>query len=123
MFGPYGDKLFHLTGYNQIHPGTIFIIGKNTGGFFHLSTAISFGIDFQGDFTLAAGGDLSRKRDSRTTSAGFYAIHIQHRISLILDDKVVYDGGIFQHRGEFMMGLRGKNMWCRIIFGTNANCN
>jgi hypothetical protein len=76
MLGPYGDKLFHLTGYNQIHPRAIFIIGINAGGFLHFSTAISFGIDFQGNFSLAAGGDLSRKRDSRAPSAGLYAFNI-----------------------------------------------
>jgi hypothetical protein len=76
MLGTYGDKLFHLTGYNQIHPRAIFIIGINTGGLPHFSTAISSGIDFQGNFPLATGGDLSRKRDGRAPSAGFYAFNI-----------------------------------------------
>ena len=75
MPGPYGDKLFYLAGYCQIDPRSAFVIGINAGGFPHFSTAISLGIDFQGNFPLAAGGDLSRIRDSRTPSAGFYAIH------------------------------------------------
>jgi hypothetical protein len=76
MLGLYGDKLFYLAGYNQVHPWANFIIGINAGGFLHFSAAISFGIDFQGNFSLAAGGDLSRIRDSRAPSAGFYAIHL-----------------------------------------------
>jgi hypothetical protein len=76
MFWTNGDKFFHLTGDNQIQPRTIFIIGINTGGLFHFPTAITFGVDFQGYFSLATGGDLPRKRDSRAPSAGLYPIHI-----------------------------------------------
>jgi hypothetical protein len=48
----------------------IFIIGMNLGSFPHTPTAITGCIQFQGDLSLAAGGDLSRIRDSRAPSAG-----------------------------------------------------
>jgi hypothetical protein len=40
------------------------------GLLFHLVAAETAGVDLDDDFSLAAGGDLSRKRDSGAASAG-----------------------------------------------------
>ena len=109
MLGQNGGKFFHLPRNYQVHPAPFFVIGINTGGFLHAASAIAFGIDLQGYFSLAAGGDLSRIRDRRAPSAGLDAIHRQRCITLVLNDKVVHDPGIFQNRGKVISRFREKD--------------
>jgi hypothetical protein len=85
------------------------VVGNDLGGFFEFSAAVASRLNLDADFPLAAGGDLSRKRDSRTTSAGPHVGDQQWRPALILDDKIVHDVGPLDHGRKFKNLLREKN--------------
>lgn len=52
-------------------------------------SAVTFGINFDRDFSLTAGRDLPRVRDSRTPSRGFNLDNLQRRIPFILNNKIM----------------------------------
>jgi hypothetical protein len=63
-----------ITAYGQGQSRPCRVVGDNRGLFFHAVTAVAAGINLDAYFTLAAGGDLSRKRDRGAASAGEHLI-------------------------------------------------
>ena len=65
------------------------IVGDNMGRFPKGLSAIALCVDFQGDFSLATGGDLSRERDGCTPSAGLDFLYVEGCLASVLKNKAV----------------------------------
>jgi len=86
------------------------VAGQDLSGFLHGLAAIAFGAELQGDFALAAGGDLSRKRDRCAPSAGFDFLYVQDRVTAVFENEAVHDHGTLQNRFKGVTGLGEKRI-------------
>jgi len=84
-----GHKFFDLPGNRQFNDRELFLVGIYLYFFGNTVSAVTFGIDLDRDFSLTAGRDLSRVRDSRTPSAGFNLDDFQGRIPFVLNNKIM----------------------------------
>jgi hypothetical protein len=78
------------------------VVCVNNNIFLDLLSAISCRINPDCDFSLAAGRDLFRKRNSRAPSPGFHFLYIKNRAPLVHDDKIMNYLGAVQNRLKFM---------------------
>jgi hypothetical protein len=85
------------------------IVGQDLDAFAQFFVAVALGVDLDGDFSLAAGGDLPRKGGGCAPSAGLDLVDDQLGITLVLDDKVVDDLFTVEDRFKLEDRLQGDS--------------
>lgn len=83
----------------------LLIIGCDGDVFIYVSPAIPAGSNFDFNFSLAAGRDLSRVRDSRTPSVGMDLFDLKRCGSFVLNNEIMDDVGPVQNRLSVVMHL------------------
>jgi len=84
-----GHKFFDLPGNRQFNDRELFLVGFYLYFFGNAASAVTFGFDLDRDFSLTAGRDLPRVRDSRAPSGGFNLDNLQRCIAFILNNKIM----------------------------------
>lgn len=96
-----------MTGNCQVDLRALFVISMDSYIFLEPFSAGTVCINFYSDFSLTAGRDLSRVRDSSTSSVSFDFFNFQRCRTFVLYDKV-------------MCYLNAISNWCKLI-GTNRH--
>ena len=96
----------------------ISVVCVNNNIFLDQLSAISRRINPDCDFSLAAGRDLFRKRNSRASSPGFHFFYLKNRAPLVQNNKIMNYLGAVQNRLKFMAAVRYSGIRPSLLFAS-----
>jgi hypothetical protein len=111
IFGFHFGKVEHRAADGQRDPCVGRVIGEDIDILLQAPAAIAVGVDFNGDDSLAAGGDLPRVGGDRAPSAGFDLGYGKGAVTRILYRKVMGNLGTVDHRVEFIFQFGQHCTW------------